>query len=72
MLFRSGSATGAKEETTIAANARVWITSPLEARWLERARCSPAAEPLWAGEYRQAPLRAETWERLRRHPQFAE
>ena len=68
----AGSATGAKEETTIAANAREWITSPLEARWLERARLSPAAEPLGAGEYRQAPLRAETWERLRRHPQFAE
>lgn len=67
----AGSASGAKEETTIAANARALIASPLDARWLERARCSPAAEPLWTAEYRQAPLRAETWEKLRGHPQFA-
>ena len=68
----AGSATGAKEETTIAANARSLIASPLDARWLERARCSPAAEPLWTAEYRQAPLRQETWEKLRGHPQFAD
>jgi tRNA U34 5-methylaminomethyl-2-thiouridine-forming methyltransferase MnmC len=68
----AGSASGAKEETTIAANARALIASPLDARWLERARCSPAAEPLWTAEYRQAPLREETWEKLRVHPQFAD
>ena len=68
----AGRASGAKEETTIAANGRELLASPLEARWLERARRSPAAEPLWCGEYRQAPLSGETWEKLRRHPQFAD
>lgn len=67
----AGRASGMKEETTIAANERAFITSPLDARWLERARRSPAAEPLWTDEYRQAPLAGETWEKLRRHPQFA-
>jgi hypothetical protein len=67
----SGHASGEKEETTIAANVPELITEPLENRWLERARKSTSAEPLWNPEYRQARLADETWERLLSHPQFA-
>jgi tRNA U34 5-methylaminomethyl-2-thiouridine-forming methyltransferase MnmC len=65
-----GHATGEKEETTIAANARHLIADPLDARWLWRARQSTSAEPLRDAVYRQAPLSEESWEQLRRHPQF--
>jgi len=65
-----GHATGEKEETTIAANSMNLITEPLERRWLQRARRSTSAEPLWEPIYRQARLSTETWERLRAHPQF--
>jgi tRNA U34 5-methylaminomethyl-2-thiouridine-forming methyltransferase MnmC len=67
----AGHATGEKEETTIAANTLALITEPLDKQWLQRARVSGSAEPLWEPVYRQAPLREETWEKLRRHPQFA-
>lgn len=66
----AGHAAGRKEETTIAANLPVLIDEPLDQRWLERARYSPSAEPLWEPIYRQAPLEPATWERLRVHPQF--
>ena len=66
----AGHATGEKEETTIAANTLELITEPLDAHWLRRARNSTSAEPLWEPVYRQAPLSDETWEKLRRHPQF--
>src|SRR5205085_9733466 len=42
-----GHATGEKEETTIAANALDLITEPLDRHWLQRARRSTSAEPLW-------------------------
>jgi tRNA U34 5-methylaminomethyl-2-thiouridine-forming methyltransferase MnmC len=67
----AGHATGEKEETTIAANARELIEEPLDRSWLARARRSTSAEPLWEPVYRQARLAAETWERLQEHPQFA-
>lgn len=66
-----GGATGRKEETTLAANRPELIRQPLDGRWLERARRSRSAEPLWEPVYRQAPLASATLERLRRHPQFA-
>jgi hypothetical protein len=66
-----GHATGEKEETTIAANAAELIVEPLDSRWLQRAHRSTSAEPMWEPVYRQARLSPETWERLRRHPQFA-
>jgi tRNA U34 5-methylaminomethyl-2-thiouridine-forming methyltransferase MnmC len=66
-----GHATGEKEETTIAANALELIAEPLGLRWLQRVRRSTSAEPLWEPVYRQAPLSAETWERLARHAQFS-
>lgn len=66
----AGHATGEKEETTIAANHAELIKEPLGERWLERARVSKSAEPMWEPLYRQAHLRPETWERLRQHPQF--
>lgn len=66
----SGQATGRKEETTVAANSLELITSPLGSDWLARAQRSGSAEPLWEPAYRQAPLKPETFERLRRHPQF--
>jgi tRNA U34 5-methylaminomethyl-2-thiouridine-forming methyltransferase MnmC len=65
-----GHATGEKEETTIAANSMALIDEPLDDKWLERARRSTSAEPLWEPVYRQAPMSRETWERLRLHPQF--
>jgi tRNA U34 5-methylaminomethyl-2-thiouridine-forming methyltransferase MnmC len=66
----AGHATGEKEETTIAANTRELIAEPLDRRWLQRARRSTSAEPLWEPVYRQARLSAETWEKLQEHPQF--
>ncbi len=67
----AGHATGKKEETTIAANTMSLLSQPLGARWLQRARQSHSAEPMWTPTYRQAPLEPSTWERLRHHPQFA-
>jgi hypothetical protein len=66
----AGHATGEKEETTVAANARELMEEPLDRSWLARARRSTSAEPLWEPVYRQARLTAETWERLQEHPQF--
>ena len=65
-----GHATGEKEETTIAANARELIAEPLDQKWLRRANQSTSVEPMWEPVYRQAPLSAATRERLRKHPQF--
>jgi tRNA U34 5-methylaminomethyl-2-thiouridine-forming methyltransferase MnmC len=65
-----GHATGEKEETTIAANDLDLITEPLDHHWLQRARRSTSAEPMWEPVYRQACLAPETWERLQQHPQF--
>lgn len=65
-----GGQTGEKEETTVAANDLRLIKHPLDQRWLERARRSSSAEPLWEPQYRQAPLCEATWARLLAHPQF--
>jgi len=66
----AGHATGAKEETTIAANTLELIHEPLDRRWLERARRSHSAEPLGELVYRQLRLAPATWEGLQAHPQF--
>lgn len=66
----AGHATGEKEETTIAANTPDLISEPLDKNWLQRARNSTSAEPMWTPVYRQSPLSHETWEKLRQHPQF--
>lgn len=66
----AGPASGVKEETTVAATDPGLLASPLGRAWLERARVSTSAEPLWEPVYRQAPLAPATWERLRAHPQF--
>ncbi len=65
-----GHATGQKEETTVASNTPALLSQPLGRPWLERARRSTSAEPMWEPRYRQAPLSPQTWERLQRHPQF--
>lgn len=65
-----GHATGLKEETTLAANHSEMLDDLLDARWLERARRSKSAEPLWEPSYRQAPLASDTEARLILHPQF--
>lgn len=65
-----GHATGEKEETTIAANTLELLDEPLPREWLKRVRKSRSAEPLREAVYLQAPLSAETWERLLQHPQF--
>jgi hypothetical protein len=66
----AGRATGEKEQTTMAANALEMIEEPLGRRWLERARRSRSAEPLWEPVYRQERLSRASWEKLLRHPQF--
>jgi tRNA U34 5-methylaminomethyl-2-thiouridine-forming methyltransferase MnmC len=66
-----GHATGEKDETTIAANTVELLDDLLDRRWLERARRSHSAEPMIEPIYRVAPLTAETWEKLRLHPQFS-
>ncbi len=66
----TGRPTGFKEETTVAANAPELVSTPLDCRWLERARRSDSAEPLRDGKYQKRPLSAETWARLAAHPQF--
>ena len=66
-----GHATGEKEETTIAANVLEQIDEPLQRSSLRRARRSTSAEPLWEPVCRQAPLSANTWEKLQQHPQFS-
>jgi tRNA U34 5-methylaminomethyl-2-thiouridine-forming methyltransferase MnmC len=65
-----GHATGEKEETTIAANTADLIAEPLDRRWLQRARRSTSAEPLWEPVYRQARLSPETLDKLLQHKQF--
>jgi hypothetical protein len=65
-----GHATGEKEETTIAANTLELIAQPLPGAWLQRARNSRSAEPMWEPVYRQAALTPATWEKLRQHAQF--
>lgn len=66
----AGRATGEKEETTMAANTLELLEEPLTRKWLERARRSRSAEPLWTPVYRQAHLTRESWEKLLRHAQF--
>lgn len=65
-----GHATGEKEETTIAANTLDLISEPLDQKWLQRARNSTSAEPMWEPVYRQEPLATVTWEKLQKLPQF--
>ena len=65
-----GHATGEKEETTIAANTLDLLDEPLPRKWLLRVRKSRSAEPMREAVYRQAPLSAETWDKLVEHPQF--
>lgn len=65
-----GQATGMKEETTVAANSLDLIERPLGPDWLRRAQRSGSAEPLTLARYRQAPLSADSFEKLKRHPQF--
>lgn len=65
-----GHATGEKEETTGAANTLDLLEEPLDLKWLGRVLKSGSAEPMWNGVYRQLPLQADTWEKLKVHPQF--
>lgn len=65
-----GSATGEKEETTLASNDPALLQEAFGIKFLERVRKSDSAEPLWEPIYRQAPIRPETMARLQKHPQF--
>jgi tRNA U34 5-methylaminomethyl-2-thiouridine-forming methyltransferase MnmC len=65
-----GRPSGLKEETTVAANRLELVDEPLARRWLERARRSHSAEPLYDPVYRQVRLSARTLSRLQRHPQW--
>ncbi len=66
----AGTATGEKEETTVAATDPAWVPAPLGAEWLGRARRSTSAEPLLEPVYRQAPPSPATLAALECHPQF--
>lgn len=66
-----GRPSGAKEETTVAANRWELLDEPLDAAWLVRARKSGGAEPMSDAVYRQSPLVGPTAARLVAHPQFA-
>jgi hypothetical protein len=66
----AGTATGTKEETTVAANDLSLIAEPLGQRWLERAMRSDSAEPLREPVYSRGRLSAAALEKLRAHPQF--
>jgi len=66
----AGTATGMKEETTVAANDLSLLAEPLGQRWLERALRSDSAEPLRAPVYSRAKLSPATADKLRQHPQF--
>ena len=68
----AGHSTGEKEETTIAANTLALLDQPLDDNWLQRARRSTSAEPLWEPVYRQARMSPQTWERLQEHPLFVQ
>jgi queuine tRNA-ribosyltransferase len=61
-----GSATGEKEQTTIAASELQLLEKPLDDRWLERVARSTRPGPLGIAVLSPAELMA----RLRRHPQF--
>ena len=65
-----GHPTGEKEETTGAANSLDLLDEPLDLKWLARILKSGSAEPMWDGIYRQSALKADTWEKLKTHPQF--
>jgi tRNA U34 5-methylaminomethyl-2-thiouridine-forming methyltransferase MnmC len=65
-----GHATGEKEETTIAANTLKLLSEPLDHRWLDRARRSHSAAPLYGDVYKIGPLSPESWEKLSAHAQF--
>jgi tRNA U34 5-methylaminomethyl-2-thiouridine-forming methyltransferase MnmC len=65
-----GHATGEKDQTTIATNAREFLETPLEARWLERVRRSTRSAPLRVGGERGG-INAIDAQRLAAHPQFA-
>ncbi len=68
-----GGATGAKDETTVAANLPALPERPLTRAWLEKkVHASTNAAPLRAGAgYTRGPISDEDFERLRAHPQFA-
>ena len=66
----AGSATGEKEETTIAASSPDLLARRLGPDWLERARRSTSAEPITTAGYRQAPLSPASAAALAAHPQF--
>lgn len=66
----AGSATGEKEETTVAGTEPGLVPGLLPTAWLERARRSTSAEPLREAVYRQNPPGPGTMAALARHPQF--
>ncbi len=65
-----GTATGEKEETTLASPARSLLPSLLDHAWLARVGRSTASAPLRPGSS-ASPISAEDFARLAAHPQFA-
>ena len=70
-----GHATGAKEETTVAANTLELIDEPLDRGWLQRVHRSKSAEPLHDPVYRRRRSRRSTGKScsgIRNSSRFAE
>ncbi len=65
-----GTATGEKDETTLASNSRAMLARPFDRDWLARVRRSTAAAPLRGGGAAGA-IAEEDFARLAAHPQFA-
>lgn len=65
-----GGATGEKDETTVAASRKGFLSASLEPAWLERVRRSTAPGPLTIGGQNRAG--ADVAALLAKHPQFAE
>lgn len=65
-----GSATGEKNETTLASNDAALLEAPLERAWLARVQRSTRGAPLRGGQA-AGPIAPDDWQRLIAHPQFA-
>lgn len=66
-----GASIGEKEQTTVASNRFEELASPLGADWFKRIAQSHSSSPLRETPLPLAPMPAEDWARLARHPQFA-
>jgi queuine tRNA-ribosyltransferase len=65
-----GPATGAKEETTVAATCLDMLRDPLPKQWLLKAERSHSGRPFLTNVFEKAPLSDDQLKQLHAHPQF--